>query len=389
MKIFHSANASLAQGAIDNVNETGVRGWCATSSCVCISVNGSEFFNAFCWRERPDVQTSLGIDTTVGFNAPLRLLPGDIVEVTSGGQPLPGSPQRVGANAWLAAPSNHHTAFAPLASLLERTGASHFKPFFKRNAELTAVAVRGDDFPDTLVKLAATPAHIQDVSAFYEQVITPLGLPAPELLPPSSTWGFEPCLSYEYIDGVSVSGAVLLSESVRRQVIDVLGQLHSHSIPTLRRVNQQQAYLVDLQRLVLRQALLTYDVRHILFMLKLRRCVKHLPCVLSHGDLHAGNVIVTEKSDTVCVSDKHGSAKDRKHAVLIDWDRWGMLPIGYDEACFLRGLPFAQALSYLPHHVDLRLGFAVFSYWLGLVEHVKFRFTERAKEIARYVEGSL
>ncbi|HBS82513.1 MAG TPA: hypothetical protein DEA72_05415 [Halomonas campaniensis] len=46
----------------------------------------------------------------------------------------------------------------------------------------------------------------------------------------------------------------------------------------------------------------------------------------------------------------------------------GGLPIGYDEAYFLRGLPFKKALSYLPEKHDLRLGFTIISFWQGLVQ---------------------
>ncbi len=173
-----------------------------------------------------------------------------------------------------------------------------------------------------------------------------------------------------WMEGVSVSAAVLLNDHTRQQVIDTLSVLHNHSSPAFYRTNTQQAYLVELQKLVLRQSFLTFDVRHALLMLKMKQCVKRLPSVLSHGDLHAGNVLVSETNNK---------------AVLIDWDRWGMLPAGYDEACFLRGMSFEKALSDLPNDANLRLGFAVFSYWLGLAEDVNFRFTEKAKDIARYV----
>ncbi|MDP3536318.1 MAG: aminoglycoside phosphotransferase family protein, partial [Halomonas sp.] len=313
------------------------------------------------------MQKALGIASNVGFHAPLRLLPGDVVEVsTRSQQPLPGSPQRVGANVWLPASANHHAAFAPLKDLLNQFGASHFKPFFKRNTELSAVALRGELYPDILVKLAASPAHIADIQAFYNQVLVPNGLPVPELLAEFDMPLSPGRLVYRYVEGKPYSAAALLTDHSREQVMALLERLHAIPAGKLKRANPQQPYWVYLQRLVMRQALVTLDVAHIKKMVLMWRCINRLPSVLSHGDLHAGNVLVNEKTGQL---------------VIIDWDRWGALPIGYDEACFLRGLPFHQALEHLPINPDLRIGFAVTSYWLGLVQDPKFRFTSKANEM--------
>lgn len=373
MKIFRSVNA--AQGALDRVSADGVRGWCASSPAVSIRVNGQPYFSAFCHVERRDVQAALGIEKPVGFNVPLRLALGDMVEVAGVDcQPLPGSPQRVGASAWLPVSAAQRPAFAPLEALLKAFGASHFKPFFKRSAELTAVALRGNNQPDMLVKLAGTPAHIADIKAFYRQVIEPHALPAPGLIPPSTTPLPNDYLIYRYVDGASYSAASQLSDSARQQVIQLLATLHAIPGGTLKRENTQQPYWQQLQRQVLRQALATLDIAYIQQIFLMRRLAKRLPTVLSHGDLHAGNVLVDDTEGALA---------------LIDWDRWGALPVGYDEACFLRGLPFQQALAYLPEQRDLRLGFAIISFWLGVVQNEQFRATPQAKEIMRYIKGRL
>lgn len=373
MKIFRSVNA--VQGALDRVGADGVRGWCASSPAVSIHVNGQPYFSAFCHVERRDVQAALGIEKPVGFNVPLCLGLGDVVEVAGiNGQPLPGSPQRVGANAWLPASATQQAAFQPLQALLATVGARHFKPFFKRNAELTAVALRVDHQPDMLVKLASTPAHLADIKAFYQQVIEPHALPAPALIPPSTTPLTEDYLIYRYMEGVSYSAASQLSGSARKQVIQLLARLHAIPCGTLKRENTQQPYWQQLQRHVLCQAFATLDIAYIRQMFSMRRLAKRLPRVLSHGDVHAGNVLVDDANGELA---------------LIDWDRWGALPVGYDEACFLRGLPFQQALDYLPEQRDLRLGFAIISFWLGVVQNASFRTTPQAKEMMDYIEGRL
>ncbi|MGO3784436.1 MAG: aminoglycoside phosphotransferase family protein [Vreelandella alkaliphila] len=373
MKIFRSARA--VQGAVDQVGVKGVQGWCASSLFVCIRVNGRDFFSAFCHLERCDVQAALGIGKYVGFIAPLDLLPGDIVEVaTPLCQLLPGCPQRVGENEWLPVSASSNPAFAPLVELLKQSRASHFKPFFKRNSGFSAVALRNATEPELLVKLATTPTHAADIHLFYKQVIEPYALPAPALVPASSTSLSNGYLIYRYIEGNSFSAASLLSEKTRCYVINVLETLHNVPSGQLKRTNTQQPYWVYLRKSVLRQSLLTFDVGHSRLIFAMWRCINRLPWVLSHGDLHAGNVLVNDENDEIS---------------LIDWDRWGLLPIGYDEACFLRGLPFKKALSYLPEKRDLRLGFTIISFWLGLVQDSQFRSTLTAKEMVQYFKGAM
>lgn len=225
-----------------------------------------------------------------------------------------------------------------------------------------------------LVKLAGTPAHIADIKAFYRQVIEPHALPAPGLIPPSTTPLPNDCLIYRYVDGASYSAASQLSDSTRQRVIQLLATLHAIPGGTLKRENTQQPYWQQLQRQVLRQALATLDIAYVRQIVSMRRLVQRLPTVLSHGDLHAGNVLVDETEGALA---------------LIDWDRWGALPVGYDEACFLRGLPFRQALDYLPKQRDLRLGFTIISFWLGVVQNEQFRTTPQAQEMMGYIEGCL
>lgn len=374
MKIFRSVNSSLGQGSVDHISVVGVRGWCSTPGPVRIKVNGQERLRAFCQAERHDVQAVLGGESTVGFNVRLPLSPGDVVEVTTHCRKLlPGSPQRVASNTWLPVEAVKYPAFEPIAGLLLGANASYFQPFFRRNAQLAAVAVRAPYQPDRLVKLNCSAAHRRDVEAFYQHVITPFSLPAPALLPIISGEGLhaQDCLYYRYIEGRTYSAASLLPEQARRDVIYTLGKLHSISIGNLRRLNSQQPFWVYLQRYIGRQALLSFDSGYIKMLMAMRRCIRKLPVVLSHGDLHTGNVLVDATTGQV---------------TLIDWDRWGELPLGYDEACFLRGIPFRQALAYLPDQRDLRLGFTVVSYWLGASQNLRFRHSDEAEEMSHYFQ---
>lgn len=373
MKIFRSANP--VQGAVDQVSVKGVHGWCSSSRSVGIRVNSCDYFSAFCNLERRDVQAALGIEKYVGFNAPLDLSPGDIVEVvTPICKPLPGSPQLVGASEWLPMSACGNSVFAPLVELLKYSGASHFKPFFKRESGFSAVALRNASEQELLVKLTATLTHVADIHLFYKQVIEPYALPAPALVPVSHTSLSGDYLIYHYIEGYSLSAASLLPEDKRVCVINALEKLHNVPSCQLKRMNTQQPYWIYLRRTVLRQTLLTFDVGHNRLIFAMWRCINRLPCVLSHGDLHAGNVLVNSENDEIA---------------LIDWDRWGELPVGYDEACFLRGLPFKKALSYLPERHDLRLGFTIISFWLGLVQDSQFRSTLKAEEMAQYFKGAM
>lgn len=378
MKIFRFVSQSPALGALDKISLEGVRGWSSMAKPVRIKVNGQECFRAFCQDQRLDVQAAIGGDSMVGFNAPLSLASGDLVEVfTHNRKPLPGSPLRIGSNTWLAARAVDYPAFQPIAGLLSEVNASHFQPFFRRNAQLAAVALRGNNQPDRLVKLNCSAAHRHDVQAFYQRVITPHSLPAPALL---STPDFhaQECLFYRYIEGRTYSAASLMPEQARSDVIHALDKLHSVSIGGLKRFNKQQSYWVYLQRLVLRQACLSFNIEYLQRIVAMRRCIRKLPRVLSHGDLHVGNVLVGNATEQAT-----------EQVMLIDWDRWGELPVGYDEACFLRGLPFQQALGYLPEQRELRLGFTIISFWFGLVQGAQFRNTQQAKEMVHYFEDLL
>ncbi|WP_196518203.1 phosphotransferase [Halomonas sp. PA16-9] len=84
---------------------------------------------------------------------------------------------------------------------------------------------------------------------------------------------------------------------------------------------------------------------------------------MSHGDLHRNNVLI----DT-----------QRRQVALVDWDRWAYLPLGFDAALLLRGLPWGEVEPLAVKRVDQQLGTLVFTYLFQCLDVAHFMRSEEA-----------
>jgi Ser/Thr protein kinase RdoA (MazF antagonist) len=130
------------------------------------------------------------------------------------------------------------------------------------------------------------------------------------------------------------------------QALQQAGEACRHSLG--RRRDRQRSLLVKLLPTAFLQELRGgCRFRELAFLSQLTRTVARLPRVLSHGDLHRGNVLIDAEQDRIA---------------LIDWDRWGYLPVGFDAALLLRGVTAEQAERMAGGDRKQRLGVLAFTY---------------------------
>lgn len=378
--LFRPHRQNTATGAIDRIGTDGVRGWCSTSDRVVITVNGQPRITALCWVKRPDAQRAAGATTDrLGYHIKLPIQPGDQVAIhTPEGQLLPGSPGFVGDKEWLDLHWLSLPVFTPLGTLAEQFEATHFCPFFHRNRRKRQLIGAAFDTPSGQIiwaKVAFARGEKAAIADYHANIITPYGLPAPQLLTqaPNGTPLPEQVIFFEYAQGHNYKSPLRLSVEERQKVLATLTTLHgiaplSGRRSFLFRLTVKQ----NLYRLIthfVNDTLRSCSPRRIRLMTSMLWQLARLPRVLSHGDMHSSNVILDHQAETITV---------------IDWDHLGMRPTGYDEAFFLSGLSFREALEHLPNERDMRLGFTIVLFCRKLMYTRHFITTPEYDEMIAY-----
>ncbi|MFG6179152.1 phosphotransferase [Halomonas sp. THAF12] len=370
-------------GFVDDVSAGFIAGW-STASRVVLSVNGRDRATLTCDDVRPDVcSAGLSPDGRVGFAVRLDLLPGDIVRVrTREGLALGHSPWLYLETGQIALPSSlvrEHPEYAELASLLEIMPFEEFRPVFGQNGQsVTGALLYRTGQPTLMVRLGVGRAEHEDLKHLHDLILGPCDIAAPALLD---------CLAvnerwihvHAFQEGKTLSRLGPDWGLWAPAILEQLQLLQQAGERQRGRLGRRRGRRKSGCGRLLRDALLVALRRRagaseLAFLVKLMGIVGRLPRVLSHGDLHWENVLVDPENGELA---------------LIDWDRWGYLPVGFDAALLLRAGRDFQALRCLDEQVmPYRLGVLVFSYLLRYCDLPDFHGSGDGRVLRQWIRDA-
>lgn len=364
-------------GFIDRVSEDAISGW-SLSPYVTVVVNGRTRCRLSCNRPRADVKKAgLSLSGNVGFHGELALKHGDVVRVvTPKGMPLRHSPwlfKHPKQSDWLPiAISHQHAEYKAVASLPDQLPVDRFKPLFGQSAErrMAGAVLNVANQAPVMARFDVEPKAHANVMQLYDKVITPSRIAAPPLLAAFSQqrhmlqlFAFQPGITLEEVG----SGWEAWVPMVMAQLVTLQQAGEAGRSALKRRYSRFKSLLHRLLPSVIAQALREGGSRiELTFFVFLMRVTARLPRVLSHGDLHRNNVLIDTQQQQVA---------------LIDWDRWAYLPLGFDVALLLRGLPWTAVETLAEKRVDQQLGALVFTYLFQCLDVAHFIRSEEAAQL--------
>ncbi|MEL7979608.1 aminoglycoside phosphotransferase family protein [Vreelandella titanicae] len=364
-------------GFIDRVSEGVISGW-SLAPYVTVLVNGRERCRLFCDRQRADVKKAgHSLSGNVGFYGSLALQHGDIVRVvTPKGVPLRHSPwlyRHPKQSDWLPIAITHqHAEYKAVAALPDQFLVERFKPLFGQSAErqMAGAVLNVANQAPVMARFDVEPKAHANVMQLYEKVITPSRIAAPPLLAAFSQerhmlqmFAFQPGITLNEVgDGWEAWVPLVMSQLVTLQQAGV-----ARRSTLKRRSSRFKSLLYKLLPSVFAQTLREGGSKlELTFFIFLMRVTTRLPRVLSHGDLHRNNVLIDTQQQQVA---------------LIDWDRWAYLPLGFDAALLLRGLPWTAVETLAEKRVEQQLGALVFTYLFQCLDVAYFMRSEEAAQL--------
>ena len=364
-------------GFIDRVSGDAISGWSLTPY-VTVLVNGRTRCRLACNRPRADVKKAgLSLSVNVGFHGALALKHGDVVRVvTPKGVPLRHSPwlfKHPKQSDWLPiAISHQHAEYEPVASLPDQLSVDRFKPLFGQSSErrMAGAILSVADQAPVMARFDVEPKAHANVVQLYDKVLTPNRIAAPPLLAAFShekhllqLFAFQPGITLEEVgSGWEAWVPMVIAQLATLQQA---GEVERSALK--RRYSRFQSLLHRLLPSVIAQVLRDGGSRvEMTFFIFLMRVTARLPRVLSHGDLHRNNVLIDTQQQRVA---------------LIDWDRWAYLPLGFDVALLLRGLPWTAVETLAEKRVDQQLGALVFTYLFQCLDVNRFMRSEEAAQL--------
>ncbi|MEL7615001.1 phosphotransferase [Vreelandella titanicae] len=313
----------------------------------------------------------------VGFHGELALKHGDVVRVvTPKGMPLRHSPwlfKHPKQSDWLPiAISHQHAEYKAVASLPDQLPVDRFKPLFGQSAErrMAGAVLNVANQAPVMARFDVEPKAHANVMQLYDKVITPSRIAAPPLLAAFSQqrhmlqlFAFQPGITLEEVG----SGWEAWVPMVMAQLVTLQQAGEAGRSALKRRYSRFKSLLHRLLPSVIAQALREgVSGIELTFFIFLMRVTARLPRVLSHGDLHRNNVLIDTQQQQVA---------------LIDWDRWAYLPLGFDAALLLRGLPWTDVEALTEKSVDQQLGALVFTYLFQCLDVAHFMRSEEAAQL--------
>ncbi|MBT2787320.1 MULTISPECIES: phosphotransferase [unclassified Halomonas] len=365
---------SATLGFIDQVSEDTISGW-SLAPYVIVLVNGRARCQLSCERQRADVKRAgHSLSGNVGFRGQLALQHGDIVRiVTPQGVPLRNSPwlyRNPRQSDWLPiAISHHHAEYDAIARLPDQLSVEKFKPLFGQSAErqMAGAVLNVANQAPVMARFDVEPKAHENVKQLYDNVIMPSRIAAPPLLEAISQdrhviqiFAFQPGITLDKVG----NGWEAWVPLVMAQLLTLQQAGEARRSALRRRSSRFRSLLHRLFPSVFVQALREGGGKlELTFFIFLMRVTARLPRVLSHGDLHRNNVLI----DT-----------QREQVALVDWDRWAYLPLGFDAALLLRGLPWVAVETLAEKRVDHQLGTLVFTYLFQCLDVAHFMRSEAA-----------
>lgn len=362
-------------GFVDQVSEDVISGW-SLAPYVTVLVNGRARCRLLCDHHRADVKKAgLSLSGNVGFRGQVVLEHGDIVRVvTDKGASLRNSPwlyKHPGESDWLPiAISYHHAEYKALARLPAQLSVENFKPLFGLSAgrQMAGALLNIANQAPVMARFDVEPTAHSNVKQLYDKVITPSRIAAPPLLDAISQdrhviqiFAFQPGITLDKIG----SGWEAWIPLVMTQLLRLQDAGAARRSTLKRRSSRFKSLLYKLLPSVFAQVLREGGSKlELTFFLFLMRVISRLPRVLSHGDLHRNNVLIDSQQQQVAI---------------VDWDRWAYLPLGFDAALLLRGLPWYEVEPLSVKTVDQQLGTLVFTYLFQCLDVAHFI---RSKEAA-------
>lgn len=368
-------------GFIDRVSEDAISGW-SLSPYVTVVVNGRTRCRLSCNRPRADVKKAgLSLSGNVGFQGPLALKHGDVVRVvTPKGVPLRHSPwlyRHPQKSDWLPiAISHQHAEYKAVASLPDQLLVDRFKPLFGQSAErgIAGAVLNVANQAPVMARFDVEPKAHANVMQLYDKVITPSRIAAPPLLAAFpqekhmlQMFAFQPGITLEEVGNGWEAWVPMVMAQLH--TLQQAGEAGRSALK--RRTSRFKSLLHRLLPSVCAQALREGGNKvELTFFVFLMRVTARLPRVLSHGDLHRNNVLIDTQQQQVA---------------LIDWDRWGYLPLGFDAALLLRGLPWAAVENLTGKRADQQLGALVFTYLFQCLDVAHFMRSEEAAQLRAHI----
>ncbi|MDN3557455.1 phosphotransferase [Halomonas maura] len=367
---------SSVNGYVDRVWAEGVAGW-SLAPRVLVSINGASIGSVPCANRRPDVQAAgLSADGRVGFRASLSLENGDIVRVTTPqGRPLRHSPWLYlsrESEGWLPVSlAARHPEYAEIAALAGQLSLKRFRPLFGQPGQVAAVKLDAGE-GSRVARFGVAPRDAAHLQRFHERVLTPAGIACPTLHH-SVSLDRRKALIFDCFPGRPLDShgpgweAWLPAVMGELERLQRFGERYRESLSS--RAGRRCSLLNRLLRRALSDALRWDRARgERRFLLWLLARLRRLPRVLSHGDLHRENVLVDA---------------ERGELALIDWDRWGYLPIGGDLALLMRGLPGDTAEHLAGGSRAQRFGVVGFTYLFQRLDRPGLAASEEGRALRR------
>ncbi|CDG55990.1 hypothetical protein HALA3H3_980001 [Halomonas sp. A3H3] len=368
-------------GFIDRVSEDAISGW-SLSPYVTVVVNGRTRCRLSCNRPRADVKKAgLSLSGNVGFHGTLALKHGDVVRVvTPKDVPLRHSPwlfRHPKQSDWLPiAISHQHAEYKAVASLPDQLLVDRFKPLFGQSAErrMAGAVLNVANQAPVMARFDVEPKAHANVMQLYDKVITPNRIAAPPLLAAFpqekhmlQMFAFQPGITLEEVGNGWEAWVPMVMAQLH--TLQQAGEAGRSALK--RRTSRFKSLLHRLLPSVCAQALREGGNKvELTFFVFLMRVTARLPRVLSHGDLHRNNVLIDTQQQQVA---------------LIDWDRWGYLPLGFDAALLLRGLPWTAVENLTGKRADQQLGALVFTYLFQCLDVAHFMRSEEAAQLRAHI----
>jgi hypothetical protein len=360
-------------GFVDSVDDGRIRGWFydgGHSRAVLIHVNDRPFACALTCLYREDVvraglRAGFSMDGITGFDIQLPYRSGDVVRIYSltGDFELSGSSPAVLSVDDLVSIDDvtGNPFYEGIIDIHRHYPFNGFRPYFdnKRRIRLAMIRHSGGE---SIVKILGHRAS-RRVRAIHEALSACPEIHAPRLISAKNLPDQTTLVEFEFFNGTMFRR---LPDDRKEKVFPAIaGQLvilQHHGAAGLLAFRRIRLAFIKRMGLIFMKIIKEPEARRRKLLLRLSVKALAFSRVLSHGDLHCANIMVNDNDD-FCI---------------IDWDKLGLYPAGYDLACLLNASPTDQIESLLRDCDFFRQETLIFLFLFGYQSNSRFFATGRA-----------